>query len=45
VELYRGLPAELMRFVEMQALAGLHKLQGEDQVGTAEGSAWRRNSM
>jgi hypothetical protein len=43
VELYRGLPEELMRFAEMQILAGLLKLQREGQVAAVDGSAWRRN--
>jgi glyoxylase-like metal-dependent hydrolase (beta-lactamase superfamily II) len=32
VELYRGLPAPLMRFAEMQIMAGLQKLQREGRV-------------
>jgi glyoxylase-like metal-dependent hydrolase (beta-lactamase superfamily II)/8-oxo-dGTP pyrophosphatase MutT (NUDIX family) len=40
VELYKGLPAALMRFAELQVLAGLQKLQ---QEGRAEpmGGGWR----
>jgi glyoxylase-like metal-dependent hydrolase (beta-lactamase superfamily II)/8-oxo-dGTP pyrophosphatase MutT (NUDIX family) len=40
VEMYRGLPAALMRFAEMQVLAGLHKLQREGRAA-ADGDAWR----
>ncbi len=44
VEMYRGLPAELMRFAEMQVVAGLHKLQREGRVEVADagGNTWRR---
>jgi ribonuclease/clavin/mitogillin len=42
-ELYRGLPAELMRFAEMQIRAGLHKLQREGRAVAGEDDAWRRN--
>jgi glyoxylase-like metal-dependent hydrolase (beta-lactamase superfamily II)/8-oxo-dGTP pyrophosphatase MutT (NUDIX family) len=40
-ELYKGLPAKLMRFAELQVLAGLQKLQRE---GRAEpiGSGWQQ---
>ena len=43
-ELYKGLPADMMRFAECQILAGLHKLRREGRVeevsaGTEEG--WR----
>ena len=31
-ELYRGLPTELMRFAEMQTLAGLRKLEQEGRA-------------
>jgi glyoxylase-like metal-dependent hydrolase (beta-lactamase superfamily II)/8-oxo-dGTP pyrophosphatase MutT (NUDIX family) len=44
VEVYRGLPAELMRFAEMQVLAGLHKLQREGRAAAIEEHGWRRNS-
>ncbi len=46
VAMYRGLPAELMRYAEMQVLAGLHKLQREGRAvpSDAAGSAWRRSS-
>jgi glyoxylase-like metal-dependent hydrolase (beta-lactamase superfamily II)/8-oxo-dGTP pyrophosphatase MutT (NUDIX family) len=40
VELYRGLPAKLMRFAEMQIQAGLLKLQREGRA-TATGQEWR----
>jgi glyoxylase-like metal-dependent hydrolase (beta-lactamase superfamily II) len=40
VEMYRGLPEPLMRFAEMQVLAGLHKLQREGRA-VAAGNAWR----
>jgi ribonuclease/clavin/mitogillin len=44
-ELYRGLPANLIRFAELQTLAGLHKLQREGRAVPDESSgesAWRR---
>jgi glyoxylase-like metal-dependent hydrolase (beta-lactamase superfamily II)/8-oxo-dGTP pyrophosphatase MutT (NUDIX family) len=41
-EMYRGLPAELMRFAEMQVAAGLHKLQQEGRA-VEEAERWRRN--
>ncbi len=44
-ELYKGLPAHLMRFARMQVLAGLHKLQREGravQAGDGPEPAWRR---
>jgi ribonuclease/clavin/mitogillin len=40
VELYRGLPADLMRFAEMQIQAGLHKLQCEGQT-VRDGNRWQ----
>jgi len=43
VELYRGLPAELMRFAEMQIRAGLHKLEREGKAIAGDGDAWRIN--
>ncbi len=43
VEMYRGLPVPLMRFAEMQILAGLHKVQREGRAVEVDGSAWRRN--
>jgi endoribonuclease LACTB2 len=44
VEMYRGLPAALMRFAEMQVVAGLHKLQREGRVEVVDtaGNIWRR---
>lgn len=39
-ELYRGLPAELMRFAELQTLAGLQKLQHEGRTQQV-GDSWR----
>jgi glyoxylase-like metal-dependent hydrolase (beta-lactamase superfamily II)/8-oxo-dGTP pyrophosphatase MutT (NUDIX family) len=43
LELYRGLPADLMRFAEMQIRANLHKLQSEGRAApyTAGGELWR----
>ena len=41
VEIYRGLPAELMRYAEMQVLAGLHKLQREGRAIRFEETSWR----
>jgi glyoxylase-like metal-dependent hydrolase (beta-lactamase superfamily II)/8-oxo-dGTP pyrophosphatase MutT (NUDIX family) len=44
VEMYRGLPAPLMRFAQMQVLAGLYKLQREERaaaVAAEGGIAWR----
>jgi ribonuclease/clavin/mitogillin len=40
VELYRGLPAKLMRFAELQIQAGLLKLQQEGKA-TATDQEWR----
>jgi ribonuclease/clavin/mitogillin len=40
MELYRGLPAELMRFAEMQIQAGLHKLQREGRAVTVHAERW-----
>jgi glyoxylase-like metal-dependent hydrolase (beta-lactamase superfamily II)/8-oxo-dGTP pyrophosphatase MutT (NUDIX family) len=45
LELYRGLPANLMRLAELQTLAGLTKLAREgraEPVVTAAGPAWQR---
>ena len=39
-ELYRGLPAKLMRFAEMQIQAGLLKLQQEGKAVTS-GPEWQ----
>jgi glyoxylase-like metal-dependent hydrolase (beta-lactamase superfamily II)/8-oxo-dGTP pyrophosphatase MutT (NUDIX family) len=44
-EMYRGLPAQLMRFAEMQVAAGLHKLQGDGRVISADGHSWQRNPL
>ncbi len=41
VEMYRGLPAKLMRFAEMQVLAGLQKLDREGKARTADDAHWR----
>jgi hypothetical protein len=41
-ELYKGLPPELMRFAELQILAGLQKLQREGRVQATE-QAWCRS--
>jgi endoribonuclease LACTB2 len=41
VELYKGLPAPLMRFAELQVLAGVEKLQREGRAEQSE-SGWRR---
>jgi glyoxylase-like metal-dependent hydrolase (beta-lactamase superfamily II)/8-oxo-dGTP pyrophosphatase MutT (NUDIX family) len=41
MEIYRGLPAELMRFGEMQIRAGLHKLQGEGRAIAVDAERWR----
>ena len=43
LELYRGLPPELMRFAEMQIQAGLHKLQREGR-STVNAERWQRSS-
>ena len=40
MELYRGLPAELMRFAEMQIQAGLHKLQREGRAVAVDENTW-----
>jgi glyoxylase-like metal-dependent hydrolase (beta-lactamase superfamily II) len=45
LEMYRGLPADLMRFAEMQVTAGLHKLQREGRAAAVNGNAWRRNPL
>jgi glyoxylase-like metal-dependent hydrolase (beta-lactamase superfamily II)/8-oxo-dGTP pyrophosphatase MutT (NUDIX family) len=44
LEMYRGLPPALMRFAELQILAGLRKLQHEGRAepnGTGEAERWR----
>jgi glyoxylase-like metal-dependent hydrolase (beta-lactamase superfamily II)/8-oxo-dGTP pyrophosphatase MutT (NUDIX family) len=46
-EIYRGLPAHLMRWARLQVLAGLYKLRDEGRavaVATADGETWRRTS-
>ncbi len=43
MELYRGLPEDLMRFAEMQIQAGLHKLQHEGRAVAVDVSGWRQN--
>jgi glyoxylase-like metal-dependent hydrolase (beta-lactamase superfamily II) len=40
VEMYRGLPAKLMRFAEMQVLAGLRKLESEGRAQTGNSTDW-----
>ena len=41
-ELYRGLPAELMRFADMQIRAGLHKLRHEGRAIAVDAERWTR---
>jgi endoribonuclease LACTB2 len=42
-EMYRGLPAEMMRFAEWQVLAGLQKLKNEGRASAApDGTSWVR---
>jgi ribonuclease/clavin/mitogillin len=41
IELYRGLPPDLMRFAQMQIKAGLHKLQLEGRAITEDAEHWR----
>ena len=41
LELYRGLPANLMPLAELQTLAGLQKLQREQRAEFVEGATWR----
>ncbi|HTU93339.1 MAG TPA: MBL fold metallo-hydrolase [Gemmataceae bacterium] len=44
MELYRGLPADLMRFAEMQIQAGLHKLQRDGRAMSSDtNSIWQRS--
>jgi glyoxylase-like metal-dependent hydrolase (beta-lactamase superfamily II)/8-oxo-dGTP pyrophosphatase MutT (NUDIX family) len=38
--IYRGLPAQFMRFARLQVLAGLFKLRGEGRAAPAGGDAW-----
>jgi aminoglycoside phosphotransferase (APT) family kinase protein len=45
-ELYKGLPAQMMRFAELQVLAGLQKLAAEGHAQKAEsenGEVWYAN--
>lgn len=42
MELYRGLPADLMRFAAMQIQAGLHKLQCEGRAVTVDAERWQQ---
>ena len=47
VEVYRGLPAPMMKYAEMQVAAGLQKLEREgraEAVAGAGGTAWRGRS-
>lgn len=44
VELYRGLPADSMRFADMQIRAGLHKLQREGRAVAVDAERWERTS-
>jgi hypothetical protein len=42
-ELYEGLPPQIMRFAELQTLAGLQKLHGEGRVrkvSSEDGEVW-----
>ena len=43
IELYKGLPADLMRFAELQTLAGLQKLQREGRAEPA-GDGWKKRT-
>jgi glyoxylase-like metal-dependent hydrolase (beta-lactamase superfamily II)/8-oxo-dGTP pyrophosphatase MutT (NUDIX family) len=42
VQMYRGLPAKVMRFAEMQVLAGLRKLENENRVRALDEARWQR---
>ena len=44
VELYKGLPAPLMKFAELQVLAGLQKLQREGRAKQG-GDGWQLHRM
>lgn len=45
LELYRGLPAKMMPYAELQTLAGLQKLQREERAEPVDGATWQlRNS-
>jgi glyoxylase-like metal-dependent hydrolase (beta-lactamase superfamily II) len=41
VVMYRGLPAKVMRFAEMQVLAGLQKLEQENRVRPFDDGRWQ----
>jgi glyoxylase-like metal-dependent hydrolase (beta-lactamase superfamily II)/8-oxo-dGTP pyrophosphatase MutT (NUDIX family) len=41
LELYRGLPLPLMKWAQLQTLAGLQKLEGERRVTVEAGELWR----
>jgi ribonuclease/clavin/mitogillin len=41
VEMYRGLPPKVMRFAELQVLAGLRKLEREGRARQADGTLWQ----
>ncbi len=41
IAIYRGLPAKLMRFAEMQVTAGLRKLEHEGQARPVDDSRWQ----
>jgi glyoxylase-like metal-dependent hydrolase (beta-lactamase superfamily II)/8-oxo-dGTP pyrophosphatase MutT (NUDIX family) len=46
-ELYQGLPPQMMRFAELQVLAGLHKLHEEGRVQPAQsekGEVWLKRA-
>jgi ribonuclease/clavin/mitogillin len=43
MELYRGLPADLMRFAVMQIQAGLHKLRQEGRAVAVDADRWRQD--
>ena len=40
IEMYRGLPAKVMRFAEMQVLAGLRKLERNGRVRSLDDARW-----
>jgi glyoxylase-like metal-dependent hydrolase (beta-lactamase superfamily II) len=42
-ELYEGLPAALMRFAELQVLAGLQKLRDEGRIHSGDEGRWQLN--
>jgi hypothetical protein len=41
LELYRGLPAAMMRFAQLQIRAGLEKLMREGRVAQVDEKRWR----